>query len=68
MTSLLAKSHFSYTFSLQSLFDAGLDISQIDVLMIFPTWGTGEGAVYRLDNILITTHGMFKTPVFKQVM
>jgi len=44
----------TYTFPLQTLFDAGLDISQIDVLMIFPTWGTGEGAVYRLDNVMIT--------------
>jgi hypothetical protein len=43
----------TYTYSLQSLFDAGLDISSIDVLMIFPAWGTGEGAVYRLDNIMI---------------
>ena len=45
----------TYTFSLQSLFDAGLDISQIDVLMVFPAWGTGEGAIYRLDNVVITT-------------
>ncbi|MGL1959059.1 MAG: glycoside hydrolase family 16 protein [Colwellia sp.] len=43
----------TYTFSLQSLFDAGLDISSIDVLMIFPAWGSGEGAVYRLDNVVI---------------
>ncbi|WP_083277884.1 glycoside hydrolase family 16 protein [Colwellia sp. PAMC 20917] len=44
----------TYTFPLQTLFDAGLDISQIDVLMIFPAWGTGEGAVFRLDNVMIT--------------
>ncbi|MEH8022285.1 family 16 glycosylhydrolase [Rheinheimera metallidurans] len=43
----------TYTFSVQSLFDAGLDISAIDVLMIFPTWGTGDGAVFRLDNVRI---------------
>ncbi|WP_235357699.1 glycoside hydrolase family 16 protein [Arsukibacterium ikkense] len=43
----------TYTFSIQSLSDAGLDISAIDVLMVFPAWGTGEGAVYRLDNVLI---------------
>jgi len=43
----------TYTYSLQSLFDAGLDISQIDVLMVFPQWGNGEGAVYRLDNVMI---------------
>ena len=43
----------TYTYSLQSLFDAGLDISQIDVLMVFPAWGAGEGATYRLDNVMI---------------
>ena len=43
----------TYTYSVQDLFDAGLDISQIDVVMIFPAWGTGEGAVYRLDNVMI---------------
>lgn len=43
----------TYTYSLQSLFDAGLGIDQIDVLMVFPAWGAGEGAVYRLDNVII---------------
>jgi len=43
----------TYTYSLQSLFDAGLDLSAIDVIMVFPAWGTGEGAVYRLDNVMI---------------
>tara|TARA_B110000881_G_scaffold221355_1_gene250349 strand:- start:4123 stop:6834 length:2712 start_codon:yes stop_codon:yes gene_type:complete len=45
----------TYTYSLQSLFDEGLDISAIDVLMVFPAWGLGEGAVYRLDNVVIKT-------------
>ncbi|MGP9802709.1 family 16 glycosylhydrolase [Rheinheimera sp. NSM] len=44
----------TYTFSLQSLADAGLDLSAIDVLMIFPAWDTGNGAVYRLDNVEIS--------------
>lgn len=44
----------TYTFTLQSLFDAGLDISAIDVVMVFPAWGTGDGAVYRIDNVEIT--------------
>lgn len=43
----------TYTYSLQALFDAGLDISQIDVVMVFPAWGSGEGATYRLDNVMI---------------
>jgi beta-glucanase (GH16 family) len=45
----------TYTFTLQSLFDAGLDVSAIDVVMIFPSWGSGDGAVYRIDNVEITT-------------
>ncbi|APE07784.1 glycosyl hydrolase family 16 [Alteromonas sp. RW2A1] len=43
----------TYTFPLQTLYDAGLDISAINVLMMFPTWGTGNGAVYRVDNVEI---------------
>ena len=43
----------TYTFPLQTLFDAGLDISAINVIMMFPAWGQGEGAVYRVDNIEI---------------
>jgi len=47
----------TYTFSLSDLTDAGLDISAIDVIMIFPAWGTGEGAVYRVDNVTIAEPG-----------
>ncbi|MBT0587415.1 glycoside hydrolase family 16 protein [Alteromonas oceanisediminis] len=43
----------TYTYSLQALFDAGLDVTQIDVVMVFPAWGTGDGAVYRIDNMMI---------------
>jgi len=42
-----------YNFTLQSLFDAGLDISDISVIMIFPTWGQSSGAVYQVDNLSI---------------
>lgn len=45
-----------YRFSLQSLFDAGLDISDINVLMVFPAWGTGQGAVYQIDNVEISNN------------
>jgi beta-glucanase (GH16 family) len=44
----------TYTFSLSDLSDAGVDISAIDVIMVFPAWQTGEGAVYRLDNVTIS--------------
>ncbi|MEO2267580.1 family 16 glycosylhydrolase [Pseudoalteromonas sp. YIC-656] len=47
----------TYTFPLQALSDAGLNVSLIDVIMIFPAWGQGEGAVYRVDNVEITNGG-----------
>ena len=43
----------SYTFPIQDLSDLGLDVGAIDVIMIFPAWQTGEGAVYRIDNVKI---------------
>jgi hypothetical protein len=43
----------TYTFTLADLANAGLDVSALNVLMVFPAWGTGEGAVYRLDNVVI---------------
>lgn len=43
----------TYTFPLKKLADAGLDLSAIDVVMIFPAWGTGEGAVYQVDDVKI---------------
>ncbi len=43
----------TYTFNLSDLATAGFDLSAIDVLMIFPAWGAGEGAVYRVDNVKI---------------
>lgn len=47
----------TYTFDLLALSDAGLDISAIDVIMVFPAWGTGSGAVYRIDNLIIGNPG-----------
>lgn len=44
----------TYTFPLQALADAGLDVAAIDVVMVFPAWDQGNGAVYRLDNVEIT--------------
>ena len=43
----------TYTFPLQTLSDLGLDVSAIDVVMVFPAWGTGEGTVYRIDEARI---------------
>lgn len=41
----------AYTFPLIELASAGLDLTAIDIVMIFPSWGNGTGAVYRVDNI-----------------
>lgn len=40
----------SYSFPLFELASAGLDLSAIDIIMVFPAWSTGTGAVYRIDN------------------
>ncbi len=47
----------TYSFSIAALQDGGLDPSQIDVMMIFPAWQTGEGAIYRIDNVRIEESG-----------
>lgn len=45
-----------YTFKLSDLDAAGLDISAIDMVMIFPAWGNGEGAIFRVDNVTISAN------------
>ena len=52
----------TFTFPLQALADAGLNVSLIDVIMIFPAWGQGEGAVYRVDNVEITNGASASLP------
>jgi hypothetical protein len=47
----------TYSFDVSTLASAGLDISAIDVIMMFPTWGQGGGAVYRIDNVQFTGDG-----------
>lgn len=43
----------TYTYALQTLANLGLDLSRIDILLMYPTWGLGEGAVYRVDNVTV---------------
>jgi hypothetical protein len=47
----------TYTFNIADLNAVGEDISEIDLLMVFPTWGTGADAVYRIDNMVIQNGG-----------
>lgn len=42
-----------YAIPLKTLSNAGLNLNGIDVIMIFPDWGQGEGAVFRVDNVTI---------------
>lgn len=39
------------SFDLVDLANQGLDLSSIDNVLIYPAWGAGEGAVYRVDNV-----------------
>lgn len=44
----------TFTYGIQGLAEGGLDVSAIDVVMVFPKWGEGEGAVYRIDNVTMS--------------
>ena len=44
----------TFSFDVSDLVDSTLDPSAIDVIMIFPAWGTGADAVYRVDNMFFT--------------
>lgn len=52
----------TYTFDITALEAAGLNVSAIDVVIIFPTWGLGSGAVYRIDNVLFSAGATPATP------
>lgn len=42
-----------FTFDLSALAAAGLNLAEINIVMVFPAWGAAEGAVYRIDNVVI---------------
>lgn len=43
---------------------SGIDLRSIDKLMVFPTWGAGKGASFRLDNMFVGTLDGEKPLVF----
>lgn len=47
----------TYTFNLANLAAAGLDTSAIDLFMVFPVWGSGNGAEYYIDNLSVFDGG-----------
>ncbi len=57
-----------YTFNIADLVEAGLDPSAIDVVMVFPAWGTGAGAVYRVDNVIIADPNAGPAPDFPELI
>ncbi|WP_416307546.1 di-heme oxidoredictase family protein [Neptunicella sp. SCSIO 80796] len=44
-----------FTYQLSDLAAAGLDLSQVKIVMIFPEWGKAQGAIYHLDNVIFTS-------------
>ena len=42
-----------YAISLNTLNNAGLILNGIDVVMVFPAFGQGEGTVFKIDNVTI---------------
>lgn len=42
-----------YAIPLKTLSQAGLALNGIDVVMVFPAWGQGDGAVFNIDNVTI---------------
>jgi hypothetical protein len=47
----------TYTFDLADLAAAGVDLSAIDIMLIFPAYGQGAGAVYLVDNFKLENFG-----------
>ncbi|MBU2882020.1 putative Ig domain-containing protein [Psychrosphaera sp. B3R10] len=47
----------TYTFNLKSLADNGLDMSKVDIVLVFPQWGQGDGAMFKLDNVAFNADG-----------
>jgi hypothetical protein len=47
----------SYKVNLSDLAQAGVDLSQIDLVMIFPAWGTGIGSKFSVDNLIFSSTG-----------
>jgi len=45
-----------YSFKLSDLASAGVSLSKIDLIMMFPRWGAGDGAVFRVDNLKIVSN------------
>ncbi len=54
----------NYQIPLQDIADAGVDLTLLDVIMVFPTWQMGDGAVFRMDNVAIESGEEASGPMF----
>ena len=54
----------TYRVPLQAIADAGVDLTLLDVIMVFPAWQTGNGAVFRMDNVAIESGEEASGPMF----
>ena len=52
----------TYTFNLADLATDGLNLSAIDLFMVFPAFGPGDGAAFRIDNVKVFDSGNSSTP------
>lgn len=51
-----------YSFNLSDLDTQTLDLGAIDVVLVFPEFGTGDGAAFRIDNVRILSNAVQNTP------
>ncbi|MBF7074232.1 glycoside hydrolase family 16 protein [Glaciecola sp. MH2013] len=56
----------TYQVPLQDIADAGVDLTLLDVIMVFPAWQTGDGAVFRMDNVAIESGEEASGPMFAE--
>ena len=54
----------TYVVPLQAVADAGVDLTLLDVIMIFPRWQTGDGAVFLADNVAIESGEEASGPMY----
>ncbi|MGL6349263.1 MAG: hypothetical protein ACRC2U_05295, partial [Aeromonas sp.] len=47
----------SYKINLKDLAQAGLDLSKVDLVLMFPAWGSGIGSKYLVDNVVFSSTG-----------
>ena len=56
----------TYQVPLQAVADAGVDLTQLDVIMVFPAWQTGDGAAFRMDNVSIESGEEDSGPMYAE--